>query len=548
MSSHAEILRLAEQALRAGDLPRAEALYRRLLSELHGTLAVVRWSQGKLAPATESFRQAVALEPDSPEANNNLGHALWMRGELDEALGPLSHALKVSPHFPEALNNLGMAYLRKGSVALAIRCFQESLRLNPNSGLVHENLLMALNYSPSADPGDVLAEHRRWASRHEANAPRFPTAVDPDPDRRLRIGYVSPNFSQHMVASFVEPILAHHDLSQVEVIAYAEEVVRDATTERLRSMTHGWRATNGLTDHQVAKCVWDDRVDILVDLAGHTGYNRLGAFAYKPAPIQVTYLGYPNTTGLSTIDYRLTDAVADPPGEPAWYSETLYRLPGCFCCYRPWPDAPPVSPLPAARNGYVTFGSLHDLAKLNEGVFDLWRSVLINAPGSRMLVFRHTLRGQTVDDVKRWIAGESWGIAEDRVEFRHEPGERGFLGVYDDVDILLDCLPWSGHVTTCEALWQGVPVLTLRGDRHAGRLSTTVLATLGMNDWIADTAERFRLAAFRRANDKATLMELRSSLRERIRLSPLCDAASFTQKLEAAFRDMWRTWCAAPRS
>jgi predicted O-linked N-acetylglucosamine transferase (SPINDLY family) len=314
----------------------------------------------------------------------------------------------------------------------------------------------------------------------------------------------------------------------------------DAITARLRTLAHGWRPVTGQGDAEVARLVREDRIDILVDLGGHTG-SRLGVFALKPAPVQVTYLGYPNTTGLGTIDYRLTDAVADPPGEPDCHTEVLVRLPGGFACFRPAPDAPAVTPAPCLTAGAVTFGSLHKLPKLNGQVLDLWCAVLRALPGSRLLVFRDNLRGQAGEFFRQEFARR--GMGEDRVLLRNEvEGGGSYLEVYRQVDVLLDVFPWSGHATACEALWMGVPVLTMYGNRHAGRMVASVLTQVGLPDLVARSPEEYIATATRLAGDRDRLVDLRSHLRERMLGSPLCDGQTFTRHLEEAYRAMWRRW------
>jgi predicted O-linked N-acetylglucosamine transferase (SPINDLY family) len=368
--------------------------------------------------------------------------------------------------------------------------------------------------------------------------PRFVNV--PDPDRRLRVGYISPDFRRGPLAAFIEPVLAAHDPSQVEVFAYAELARADEVTERLQSLVHSWRRTRDGGDDQVADQIRADKIDILVDLAGHTANHRLGVFARKPAPVQVTYLGYAGTTGLGTVDFRLTDAIADPAGEPAHHVEEVVRLPGCFCCYAPPTDAPEIGPY--TEHHPVTFGSPHKLIKLNDRVIELWARVLQVVPNSRLLLCRNTLNGETLTYWRRRV--ESHGIAHDRVELRQAvQSAEGYLATYQEMDVLLDVFPWTGHAVTCEALWMGVPVVTLLGDRFAGRMSASVLTSLGLTDLVATNADQYVTIAARLANDRSGLARLRSELRERMRESPLCDAGRFTKGLEESYRWMWRRWC-----
>jgi protein O-GlcNAc transferase len=296
-----------------------------------------------------------------------------------------------------------------------------------------------------------------------------------------------------------------------------------------------------LTDLEIANLVRQDGIDILVDLAGHTAKSRLRFFAHQPALVQVTYLGYPYTTGLSTIQYRLTDAVADPPGEPTCHTEELIRLPQGFCCYAPPTNAPESGPLPAQQAGYVTFGSLHALQRLNADVLDLWAAVLRAVPTSQLLIFRHTLQGKMKENLHRQLVER--GIDTSRIKLRNAFSKEDtsrYLTVYQAVDISLDTFPWSGHTTACESLWMGVPVITLRGTRHAGRMVASVLTHLGLPDLIADTPEQYIEKAAQLAQDIDRLAKLRSELREKVKNSPLCDGKGFTRSLEEAYREMWQ--------
>jgi predicted O-linked N-acetylglucosamine transferase (SPINDLY family) len=326
----------------------------------------------------------------------------------------------------------------------------------------------------------------------------------------------------------------------MEVFCYADVPARDTMTARLRGLAHHWKPSNGLTHSELADLVRADGIDVLVDLCGHLAGSRLRAFARRPAPVQVGYLGYPGTTGLEAVGYRLTDAITDPPGEPSCYAEELVRLPGCFCCY-----APPATPeLPPRHNGPLTFGSLHKLEKLNDRVLDLWRTLLEDVPGARLLLARHVLHGDTADVWRRRLRERGFDFG--RVELRQvEAVGMGHLKAYADIDIALDVFPWSGHTTACEALWMGVPVVTLRGDRAAGRMTASVLTCLGLREWVADDPAGYRRIAAALAANPGRLAEQRLTLRERMRASPLCDGAAFTRGLEDVYRTLWRRWCAA---
>ena len=390
-----------------GNLPEAVACFREALqlnpqfSEAHYNLGKTLQQQGLMAEASACYinlgnvlsaqgrpddaigclRSALELYPESVDILNNLAVALISRGRLDEAATCLQKALRTAPRRSDLLSNLGGLRREQGRIREALRYFEQALQSSPDSAPMHSNLLVCRNYDPSAEPSALLAEHRRWADRHASPVSRQSYCNTRDPERRLRIGYSSPDFCRHPVASFLEPIIAQHDARRFEVYCYAEVQGHDSVTARFQTRAHAWRHTPGLSDEQVADQVRHDGIDILIDLAGHTAGNRLGVFALKPAPVQITYLGYPNTTGLSTVDYRLTDAIADPPDEPLRHTEELARLPRAFC-YMPPEYSPDVSSLPALESGGITFGSMHHLAKLNDQVLDLWCELLRALPSA----------------------------------------------------------------------------------------------------------------------------------------------------------------------
>jgi predicted O-linked N-acetylglucosamine transferase (SPINDLY family) len=428
----------------------------------------------------------------------------------------------------------------------AEQCYYRALQIRPDYAKTYHALLIAANYH-SDDPERIMREHLAWGEHHRSLKPeenRF--ANPPDPQRRLRLGYVSPDFRTHSVAFFLEPLLAHHDPATVEVYAYAHVPRPDAVTERLKTRVQGWRDIHGLSDDQVADLIRQDRIDILVDLAGHTANNRLLVFARKPAPIQVTYLGYPNTTGLTAIDYRLTDALADPPGETERYhTETLIRLPHGFLCYQPPSHAPAVAPPPAAVNGYVTFGSFNNLAKVTPKVVEVWARILKAVEGARVVMKNKSFS----DAATRERCHEQFirhGIERERIALRDRlTALEDHLGLYHQIDLALDTFPYHGTTTTCEALWMGVPVITLAGHTHAARVGVSLLTRVGLPELIAQNEDDYVERAVALAQDLPRLTELRATLRQRMTQSPLCDAPAFTRNLEAAYREMWRGWCTA---
>jgi Flp pilus assembly protein TadD len=542
----------------------------------HG-LGVARWSEARVDEAIAALRAAVACQPEFAQALNDLGVMLGATGQLDEALDAFRDAATNLPGWTEPLINAanllrnagrpteavdfyrqaitrdptnadahhlaGSTLGRLGLRAPAHAHYLEALRLGPSDPLVHSSLLYLTGYDPDLEPAVLLNEHVWWDRLHGAGMTPLPAPRNGrDPERRLRVGYVSPDFRAHPVARFLAPIYEAHDHARVEIWSYARVPRLDAMGERLRRLSTGWRDTTGLADADVAAQVRADEIDVLVDLGGHTGGNCLGAFALRPAPVQVSYLGYPSTTGLAAMGHRLTDAFNDPPGSEAHYTEALTRLPGLWCCWEPQ-AAPDVAPEPpCARRGHVTFGGLQNLLKLNDGVADLWAAVLRAVPGSRLLLARSTLG----EDVRARFVElfTARGIAAERIEVRTPPADGvGHLAEYADVDVSLDAQPWSGHTTTCESLWMGVPMVTLRGRRAAGRMSANVLQAVGLPELVADTPEGFVEIAAALAADPAGLASRRRTLREQVARSPLCDGPGFTRGLEAAYRELWRRWC-----
>jgi len=496
--------------------------------------------------AVACFCRAVSLEPNRPEARNILGCALLEVGLLGEAKEQLLEALRLKSAYPAAHDNLGRIFRAQGLAVEALAEFRAALAAAPQA-TTHSNLLYALNFAPGLPPAEVYAEHKRWAQIYASPWPSGSRTQgdEHDPERRLRVGYVSPDFVHHAVSYFIEPVLAAHDRYRFEVVCYSNALVPDAVTARLRSLAEPWRDIARLDDEQAAALIRDDKIDILVDLAGHTARNRLLVFARKPAPVQVTWLGYPNTTGLAAIDYRLTDAVSDPSGQTdAWYSEKLFRLPGPFSCYQPPRESPSVAAPPALKNGYITFGSFNHLSKINSAVLDLWAKLLVRVPASRLLLKARGLADpETAARVRAVFA--RLGVAADRLELRYDDlSVVAHLELYHSVDVALDPFPYNGTTTTCEALWMGVPVVTLAGQTHASRVTASLLTHLGRPEWIACTEDEYIEICAGLVFILPRLTEARAAQRERMQFGPLCEAARFTAHLETAYRGMWHRWCA----
>lgn len=497
--------------------------------------------------AAQVLREIVTIWPSKAEMHNNLGTVYQAMGRIEDAIAAYEAALKINPRLAGTLNSLGSVHLGKGDFEQAEGCYRQCLAADAGDLRARSNLLMLLNYLPGADAASVFEEHLEWGraarSRIPLMAQEAPEKLEAGASRRLRVGYVSSDFREHSVASFVEPVLLHHDRSRFEVCCYSDLPRPDDTTERIKATADLWRDIHKLSDAETARLIREDRIDILVDLAGHTGNNRLGIFAARPAPLQVTYLGYPNTTGLDTIDYRITDEVADPAGEEAWFSEKLLRVEGCFLTYRPDPGAPDVAPLPALANGHVTFGSFNNFSKINPQVLRLWADVLEQVPGSRLLLKCPALTDAGVQARVR-ADFDALGISAERLELLgHTRTRAEHLALYARVDIALDTFPYNGTTTTCEALWMGVPVVSIEGRHHSGRVGATLLRAAGLADWLAGSPGAFVAIARDRAADTAELARLRGSLRERLQTSRLCDAAAFTRSLEAGLIEAWESAC-----
>ncbi len=489
-----------------------------------------------LEPAVDAFRHALALEPGRAEAHNILGHTLATLNRNTEARAAFHESLRLRPDNAAAHDNLGRLCKAEGQLDDAVRHFRAALAANP-SPTTHSNLLLALNYLPHVPPEEVLAEHRRWNERYASPLLQAAPLQSPSVDgRRLRIGYVSPDFVHHAVAYFIEPVLAAHDKSRFEVYCYSNARTSDRVTTRLRASTEHWRDIASLDDSAAAELIRSDKLDLLIDLAGHTAHNRLLTFARRPAPVQATWLGYPNTTGLDAIDYRITDAITDPVDQTdSFHAEKLVRLPGPFSCYRPDDAAPAVSPLPGAVSGFVTFACFNNFAKVTPEVITLWSRLLMAVPGTRLLLkSRGLCDSQVVDRVRS--AFIATGVSPERIIFNGDDlSVHDHLALYHGVDLALDPFPYNGTTTTCEALWMGVPVITLAGRVHAARVGASLLTHLGLTECMAQSAEDYVASALELAHDLPRLSELRRTLRDRMRCSPLLDATGFTRSLEDAF-------------
>jgi protein O-GlcNAc transferase len=512
----------------------------------HSNLGNVFANQRKFPQAVASFQEAIRLRPDFAAAHNNLGNALQEQGKPAEAVVSLRQALLLQPDNANAYQTLGSAYKDQGQLDDAIAAYRAAIRLRPEAADIHSDLLFALHFHPHYDAKAIKEECSRWNQLHAEPLKHFigPHANRPDPERRLRVGYVSPDFCHHVNSFFTIPLLSHHDHQECEIFCYANVIRPDGVTERLRGYADVWRSTVGLSNRQLADLIRDDQIDILVDLAMHTAKNRLLVFARKPAPVQVSWLAYPGTTGLSAIDYRLTDPYLDPPELlDAFYSEESLRLPETFWSYDPLTDEPLVNALPATATGVLTFACLNSFCKVNDDCLALWARVLHAVPRSRMLL--HAPLDPARERVSTKL--EEQGIAASRVELVHRLPRQEYLKQYHRIDVALDPLPCNGATTTLDAFWMGVPTLTLLGRTVVGRAGWSLLSNLGLQGLAAETPEQYVALGAQLAGDLPRLQELRGTLRQRMQKSPLMDGRRFARHVEQAYRQMWRRWCQQTR-
>jgi predicted O-linked N-acetylglucosamine transferase (SPINDLY family) len=492
--------------------------------------------------ALVSYRQALRIDPKCIDAHIGIGVVLGKMHELDDAIESLERALAIKPDAVRALIPLSGHLTSVGRLDESVACSRRALEIEPNSTRAHDNLLFTLLFHPLTTPQSLLKECRRWNDVHAEPLKKLiqPLTNDRTSDRRLRIGYVSPNFRAHPIGRFMVPLLKAHNAGEVEVFCYADIPVPDDITQLLKSHAHVWRDITGASDEAVAQLIREDHIDILVDLALHLANSRLLVFARKPAPIQVTWLGYPGTTGLNAIDYRVTDPYLDPPDmDASVYSEQTIRLPDTFWCFDPIVPDPPVSPAPFLQNNFVTFGCLNNFCKVTPQALSLWARIMTEIPDSRLILL--TPQGRARHHVLHHFAQKH--VAAGRIEFVARQPRPLYLETFGRIDIALDTLSYNGHTTTLDGLWMGVPIVTLVGQTVVSRGGFSQLTNLGLPELIAHTSEDYVRIARELAGDPVRLTELRSTLRSRMENSALMDAPRFARGIQATYRDIWRTWC-----
>jgi protein O-GlcNAc transferase len=533
-----------------GLLADAEAAYRRALkinpqyAEAHNNRGITLKDMKRLAEAEVCLRRALQLRPDYVEALSNLGMTLQERGRLGEAETCLVQALNINPDFPQAHCNLSALLIEAGRTGEAEKSLQAALRFMPDSALLHSNLIFTRDLMPGMDTAALQAERRRWAAAHAAHLDphRAHTHVR-DPARRLRIGYVSADFRVHSAAYVFGAMLVHYDRDAFEVTAYANSTIEDELTREFKQHVTHWRRIAGMSDEAVAELIRADGIDILVDLSGHSSGNRLRVFARKPAPVQITAWGYAAGTGMPAMDVLFSDPVFIPPEERPLYAEQIRDLP-CAISYFQHHEAPPVNALPALSAGGITFGSFNRLVKNSQQTYRVWARVLQACPGSRMLIKTPALEDAGVcREVKACFAAE--GIAPERILLQGRSTRDAHMAAFNQIDMALDPFPHGGGVTALEGLMMGVPLVTLRWPTLTGRVSASIMTTLGLTDWIAETPEQYVELAVKKAADVPGLSSLRGRLRGIFAASVLGDQVAYTRAAEQQYRLLWRDWCAS---
>ncbi len=533
---------LAELLTHSGELDQALYFARRALSAApsdgpaHGTLGKVLQFKGDIDGALEAYRAAIRADPALVPAWIQLGLMHHTRRELAAAIEALEAAVRLDPASDLAIGNLALIRVEQGRVDDAIDGLRRALAVRPDSHLLRFYLCFALNYDERATPDEIWREHQAFGRL----TPTVPAARSPvDASRKIRIGYLSGDFRSHSVAYFVEPILSRHDRARFHIACYSY-APPDSTTDRLRTHVDLWRDLRGMDGPEAARVIRADGVDVLVDLGGLTSGACLGVVLQRAAPKQVSMIGYPNTTGVPTVDARIVDAHTDPPGAESRATERLIRMPGCFLCYGPPESAPEPAPPPCLGSRPVTFGSFNALPKIGTGVMSSWARILDAVPGSRLLI---KARGLDDPATRESVASRfgARGIGPDRLELLAQTsGAREHLALYGRVDIALDTFPYNGATTTCEALWMGVPVIALAGAAHAGRVGLSLLTAAGLSEFASESPDGYEKLAVALARDPDRLARLRTDLRARVAASALCDAARYTRALESALDELVR--------
>ncbi len=501
----------------------------------HNNIGTALEALARFDEACEHYDEALRIDPDCFEALNNRGNYLKSKGLISEAIRCFQRACEIQPDFVDAHINWAAAHQQRGDIEQAHALLDKALSLAPDNAKLRSNFLMNLNYAWWLDKHEVLALHRRHGPRaHPVDAPPPAPASG-----RLRIGYVSADLRAHSVAYFMRALLSHHDSGQFEIHVYSNCRAEDRTSEQLRNLCPQWHNISRMDDHQALQQIRKDGIDILVDLSGHTADNRQGLFALRAAPVQVSYLGYPNTTGNPAMDYRLVDAWTDPePGEDRHHCETLIRLDSGFLCYHPPDEAPQALPVTDAQDDAIRLGCFNNPAKLSAPLLNCWSRLLAALPPARLVLKARAFADpQSQRHLLQRFARQ--GLDPRRIELLpHTPDTQSHLACYQAIDIALDTFPYNGTTTTCEALWMGVPVITLAGDRHAARTGVSLLHNAGLDEFIATDEESYIAKALALAADGEKRRQLRQTLRNRLRASRLMDGKALARAVEQQYRKM----------
>ena len=578
------MLHVAMEHYKQGQLPEAERICREILAQtpensyaLH-LLGVIAGQVGRIEIAVQLIEKAVALHPGEAFFHCNLAKYCIDLGRFEQALTETQAALKLAPRVADSFYNMGIAlqglnrqdeamgayrtaleikrdhaqahanlaniYKDRGNIGQAMAHLRFAVRFGETLSVAHSNLVYCMLMHPEFNAAALRQELQAWNRQHAAalrpGVQQFPN--DKNPDRPLRIGFVSPDFRGHVIGFNLLPLFQQHDKKQFAFHCYSGVISPDNVTEQFRGLSAAWRTTLGVSDDQVAKMIRDDQIDILVDLSLHLNGNRLLVFARKAAPVQATFAGYPGSTGLETMDYRLSDPYLDPPGaSDADYCEKTILLPHSFWCYNAPSQEPPVNDLPAYAQSRITFGCLNNFCKVNDTTLRLWAKIMAQVPESRLIL----LSSQGEHRRQNFGLMMQQGIAAERIGFVETLPRSTYLSVYHQIDIGLDTLPYNGHTTSLDAFWMGVPVVTLVGRTVVGRAGYSQLMNLGLPELCAQTPEQYMQTVVELARDLPRLAELRKTLRSRLQQSPIGDAAGFTRGVEGAFRTMWRNWCGA---
>ncbi|MDP9173999.1 MAG: tetratricopeptide repeat protein [Planctomycetota bacterium] len=505
-------------------------------AETYVSLGNTLHAKGLWEEAAGAYKKAVELQPNSADAYNNFGNVLQVLGQHDGAVAAYRNALDLRPDSYQAHNNLGQSFKAMGMLKQAITCFDRAIALQPDLAAARSNRVYAMHYLAD-DPAELLRENMDWGLRHARPLKRFWQLHqnDSSPARRLRIGYISADFRNHVLGRNLFPLWREHNREEFEIFFYSDVIRPDSFTEQIRAFADHWKNTVGMSDERLAELIRRDKIDILIDPTMHMAGNRLLVFARKPAPVQITFGGYPSGTGLSAIDYRFTDPYLDPPGETDhYYVEKSVRLPDSYWCYdidgMEFAQSPEVGPLPAAVLGHITFGCLNNFCKVSDAALELWRKVLDATPKSRMLLL-------APEGSARARVMEALG---ERVEFVPGQPRRKYLETYQRIDVGLDTMPYNGHTTSLDSFWMGVPIVTLVGKTAVARAGWSQLSNLGLAELAAHTEAQYVAMATELAGNPARLRRLRWTLRQKMLASPLADAKRFTKSVEAAYRASWQ--------